>query len=483
LYQLLDGYYLNNGLYDVVAQALYEASIWKEGLKGLRNPAYRVVEFYVAHLWPGTLPEALPIKTDNARIIEPIQQIWRWSNWATRKQLAARQVAKYGDEFIKTVSTGDQVYLQLIEPGYVTEFETDHRDFITYIHVDIPQTRRNDDGKIEAYTHTEVWDKNASLYRRWEHDKGPGAGLGTLGPAKETRELSNFGIDFVPFVQAKFKDIGEDRGAGAFTLALDKIDEANRKATRLAQMIFRYNKPLWALRANAMDPTGRPLPPPRFGGESGSGADGDTIDLGDDRLLRLPGQSELQSLVPELDYQAHLDALKADLEELEEDLPELAYYRLQNKAGDPSGRALRLLLQPATDRVVEARGNVEAALARANAMALTMTSQARLPGFRDIGNYAAGDFEHSFAERDVMPLSELEKAEESKLYIEMGAPLMTVLRRQGWSKADLTQLEQDRQAEQERQKQSLAAAVLNAQRAMDSGEASDGLEGMAPGQD
>lgn len=476
LYKLLDGYYLNNGLYDNLAEALYEASVWKEALKGLRNPAYRVVEFYVAHLWPGTLPEALPIKTDNDRIVEPIQQIWRWSNWTARKQVAARQVAKYGDLFIKAVSTGEQVYLQLIEPGYVTDFETDHRDFVTYIQVDIPQERRNADGEIEGYTHTEVWDKEAGTYRRWEHEEGIGAALTKLGPSQETKSLAEFGIDFVPFVQAKFKDIGEDRGAGAFTLALDKIDEVNRKATRLGQILFRYNKPLMALRANAMDPTGRPLPPPRVGGDSGSGIDGDTIELGDDRLLRLPGTSEVQFLVPNINYQALLDALQADLEELEEDLPEIAYYRLQNKTGDPSGRALQLLLAPAIDRVVEARGNVEAALARAQAMALTMAKAARLPGFTDIGDYGAGDFSHSFDRRDVLPLSELEQAEESKTYVEMGVPLKTVLRRQGWSKTDLQEMDQDRDEEQGRQQETLAAAVLKAQRAMDSGAASDGLE-------
>jgi len=476
LYKLLDAYYLNNGLYDFLAQAMYNASVWKEPLKGIRNPAKRVVEFYPAKLWPGALPAALPIVADNERIIEPIQQIWQWSNWGANKQLAARWLAKYGDLFIKVVRSedGEQVYFQLINPMYISDFDTDHRGFITFIRVYIPQERRDADG-VELYTHTEIWDRQAFTYRLWEHEHGIGAALGQIGEPVRVATLGEFGIDFVPFVHAKFMDIGDERGAGAFVLALDKIDEVNRKATRLAQMLFRYNKPLWALRANAMDASGRPLPAPRVGNGSGTGSDGDTIELGDDRLMRLPGQSELQGLVPDVNYQAHLEALRADLDDLEQDLPEIAYFRLR-EVGNVSGRAMQILLSAAIDRAMEVRGNAETALGRANAMALSMASNAGLDGFRNIGNYAAGDFRHSFGLRDVITLSDLELAEEQKIYVEMGAPLKTVLRRGGWSEADLKQMEDDQAEQQAQQQQTLASAILNAQRQMDSGAASNGLE-------
>lgn len=484
LYQLLDAYYQNNGLYDFLALAMHTAAIWKEALKPLRNPAQRVVEFYPMHLWPGTLPDALPIVSDNQRIVEPIQRVWKWSNWGTNKQLAARQLARLGDLFIKVTQTEDltQVYFQLIEPKYVTAFEVDHRGFVTYIRVDIPRTRRSGDG-LKHFTYTEVWDKQTALFRAWEHDKGAEDDIDQLGQPLIRRALAAgpgpdfVGVDFVPFVHAKFKDIGEERGVGAFTLALDKIDEANRKATRLAQMIFRYNKALWALSANAMDISGRPLPAPRIGGASGDPGDGDTITLGDDRLIRLPGTSKLESLVPQIDYQAHLDSLKADLEELEQDLPELTYYRLR-ETGNLSGRALQLLLAPAIKKAEEARGNAETALARADEMALTIGVNAGI--FKGIGSFEAGEFSHSFQKRDVMPVSDADLADEAKVYVDMGVPLKTALRRQGWSEADLKQLEADQAEQSEKEKETLAAAVLRAQRAMDSGAASTGLETGTP---
>ena len=60
-YNYLRAYYLSNGLYDVLRESFREIGYTPEALRPLRNPAYRVVEFYAAKLWPGALPDALPI--------------------------------------------------------------------------------------------------------------------------------------------------------------------------------------------------------------------------------------------------------------------------------------------------------------------------------------------------------------------------------------------------------------------------------------
>lgn len=469
MYQVLDAYYNKNDLYSLLSEARYLNSRWTEPLKSLRNPAKRAVEFHVSHLWPGQLPDALPIAADNKRILEPIELIWRWSNWGTEKQTVARQFSKYGTMFIKVVQDEQSVYFQDIHPGYVVDFDTDHRGIVTYIRVDIPQTRRENDNTV-PYTHTEIWDKDQGTYRVWQHKRGVGAGISELGLPVDSRYISDFGIDFVPFVMAKFFDVGEPRGAGVFTLEIDQIDELNRKATRYAQMIFRYNKTLWALRANMADASGRPLPAPRVSGDS----DG-TIELGDDRLMKLPGFSELQSLVPNINYTAHLDALNADIDEVKRDLPELLYYEVGD-SGNISYPTILRMLAPAIDRVYEARGNAETALKRAQQMALTMGANARLTEFKNIGSYDAGDFEHSFEQRDVIRPSEFERAEIGKIYVEMGVPVKTVLRRSGWSEADLKEMDADKAEQDAAQQRTLASAVLDAQRRMDGGQQSNGLE-------
>src|SRR5690606_36006974 len=106
-----------------------------------------------------------PIVASRQEIIPAIQQVWRWSNWAAQKQTAVRSTATCGDLFLKVVRTPTlgvppdrrRVYLERVEPEYVTEFATDVRRFISYIRIDIPQVRTESEGG-GSYTHTEIWD-------------------------------------------------------------------------------------------------------------------------------------------------------------------------------------------------------------------------------------------------------------------------------------------------------------------------------------
>jgi len=462
IYNLLMAYYLNNGLYDVLRAAMVAVGTEDEALKPLRNPAARVVEFYVSKMWPGTLPDALPIQADNERVIEAVHQVWDWSNWGAQKQVWARWQATFGDVFVKVATRAERVFMQLINPGYVVDFDTDERGFLTYIRVDVPQVERKDD-RIEAVTYTEVWDKTVDSFRTWRHDRGHGAALAQLGQVATEQPITEFGFDFLPWVHVKHRDVGEDRGVGAFTLAIDKIDEANRLATRLHRMLFRHNRNLWVAEANAMDAAGRPLPAPRIGSD-----DDNTLEIGDDTVVRLPGNSKLSSLVPQINYDAALAILEAHVQELERDLPELAYYRLRDK-GDLSGRAILYLLSDAIDRVIEARGNAETGLVRAQEMALTVGQAAGLPGFGkgEIGTYAAGDFAHSFVERPVLAMAEADRAEVYGKYRQAGADSVTAMRRAGFSAAEIEQALEEMRAEEARAQSSLAQALLEQQRRFD----------------
>lgn len=454
-YQMLRAYYLNNGVYEVVDALLAGLGTKRQEMRPLRNPAFRVVEFYAAKLWPGPLPAALPIVADNEAIIEPIQQVWTWSNWGAEKQAAARWFACYGDMFLKVATKSDdagtpvRVFLQNLEPQYVTEFDADERGFLTYVRIDIPRQRRSGD-EVKAYVHTEVWTKEE--FRRWEHEQGATTPVAQLGRPVEARPLSDFGIDFVPIVWQPFRNIGDERGSAAITPALDKIDEANRQATRLHQMLFRYNKPLWAASANAMDAQGRPLPPPRLGSEGGD----NTLAIDDDTIVRLPGQATLESLVPNLNYEGALAVLNAQIEEVQRDLPELAYYELRGK--EVSGVAAELLLGDAVDRLLEARGNAEAALVRADQMALTIGQAVGI--FANLGSYAAGVFDHAFAERPVLKLTDAQRADLVAAWVKAGVPLRTALRRVGWSQDEIHAMDEDL-AEEKQLNANYADAVLS----------------------
>lgn len=451
-YEVLRAYYENNGLYDQLQLGLREGGIRSEARKPLRNPAHRAVEFYASKLWPGALPDALPIEAEDEALAPAIQQVWEWSNWGARKQVAARWLAIYGDLFIKVTGRADnsRVFFQLIEPQHVTDMTVDERGFITSCRIDIPiaGTAADDAG---AWS-TEYWDKER--YRLWRHRLTPQDPIGRLGAAVEDRALAEFGIDFVPIVHVKHQDTGGDRGAGCFTHAIDKIDEANRMATRLHQMMFRYNRPLMAVSANATDSQGRPLPAPQFAGPGGT-VTGD-LNVNDDTMLHLPGLSKAEFLVPQLNFGAFLDTIRAHMEELEEDMPELRYYR-ESQSANSSGIALRVRLSGAVDRLLEARGNAEQGLIRADQMALTIGKNNRLPLFTDIaGDYASGGFVHRFTGRPVIPLTETEEAaaqasQASTLVVkrELGISQRQALREMGYDDQRVEEMAAERADERE----------------------------------
>lgn len=470
-YNMLRAYALNNGLYEVLDSILDAVDGEIPKIKPLRNPAARIVNFYAAKLWPGRLPEALPIEAKNEAIIEPIQQVWRWSNWRVNKQVAARWFAMYGDMFLKVSTAADvngqvqRVYLQNLPPQIVTAFDKDERGHVTYARLDIPQTRRDARGKIENYMRTERWTQGT--YTVWEHENDASSEFTSLGAPIVDVPLMAFGIDFVPIVWQPFIDIGDERGVGAYTSALDKIDECNRQATRLHQLLFRHNKATWALTAGGMDAMGRPLPAPRIGDGTG---DAETLELGDNDIIKLPGNAQLAPLVPPIDFASALAVLNAQLEELEQDLPELAYYKLRGM-GEISGRAARTLLGDAEDRLSEARDNAEAALVRAHMMALTI---GQVNGLFDdgIGNYDAGDFEHTFMPRPLLVNKDsAEDAATVGAWVQAGVPLRTALRQVGWDDEAMAEMEREQQAQQEQQSSYADAVMQRMSTQFDRGEA------------
>lgn len=481
MYNLLWKYYLSNGVYDDLRAAGYNLS--NQQLKEIYNPCTRAVEFFVDTIWPGVLPGAIPLVEVEDNVRSAIEQVWDWSNWQTKKQVAVRWGAITGNVFLRVArplpkaegaEAPKRVYIQLIRPEYVTEKETDERDYITYCRLDIPQERR-EGRNVVHFTHTEEW--TPERLRIWYHDRISNE-IEQLGEPDYEVELKAWGLDFIPIVHAQHIDIGEDEGIGAYTIPLSKINELNRVATRLHQILYRHNDVTWALQSNMMDSSGRPIPAPRIRSSAtpGSSSEMESVELGGEKMIRLPGQASLSPLIPSLNYSSHLDTVLAQLEEIERDLPQLMYYRLKDLP-EMSGKALRLLLTPAVAKAGEARGNLEAALIRAHKMALTIGNE--IGAFSGIGSYEAGDFDHEIAERPMIAYSRLEVAELAAAEVGAGIPLITSLRDSGWDEDKLAQLEEDKEAETSTKNAGLATALMAAQDSF-GGSGSTGMENPTP---
>lgn len=458
-YAIQRAYYANNGLYEDLARHLYrfDSDAIHRAIRGLRNPAFRVVEFYPSLLWPGRLPEALPIIPDetNSAIIEPIHTIWKWSNWSRKKDVFARYLPMLGDTFIEVARNDerDRVFLHLIEPEHVTDFEVDERGYITWLRIDVQiQIGR---GRDATYPwETREWDKFTQLYRRWHHEQGPLVEIEDLGTPVEITPFSAMGIDFVPIVYTPFREIGEKRASGAFTLAIDKIDHLNAEATRLSQMLYRHGGPTMAL-VGGRDSDGRELPPPVVINNTSTGR----MERRSDDIISVGGDTKIASLVPNINWDAHLNVIQAGLSDLEDDLPELAWWRVRDfgRSNDVSGRALNYILAPAIKRLLEARGNGEEGMVRAMQMALTVGKNGTPDLFPSVplGTFEQGDFEHRFEEREVVPISDLEKAETDRgrglaaqAWRESGLPMEDILRRNNYAEDEIVEILARMEAEQ-----------------------------------
>lgn len=478
-YDLLRAYYLNNRLYEWLAWAFSQEDFYDPNILPVMNPAYRAVEFHAAHLWPGRLDDCFELVTKTPAVADNIRQMWKWGNWGGRKQVAARWAGLYGDMWIKMVQSDDlsQVFQQLIEPQFVTDFQEDDagRRFLRWIRMDTPRLR---DPRLprwqdnNRYWVTEVWDKDNNVMLRWDNNTyGPDKPLNELGPPDveiammlpsrqdqtiilpdgRSVERLQFGFDFIPIVHAPFIDIGMKRGVGCFSLSLAKIDKLNEIATNLLGTMF--PNIVWALTKNSTDKTGRPTPALRIDNRQIRSSP-DAIQLltlpNGEQVWSIPGDGDLKPLIPDTPLLAQKELLVEYQHELERDMPELAYARLTQQELELSGKAIRLLLSGAIDRELEARGNLHPALIRSHEMGLTMGS---LPGgpFKNIGTYESGAFEHSFVDKPVLAPSPEERLEEEQQRVDIatgkklaGWDRLTIFMEFGYTEAEAKQI-MDRQ--------------------------------------
>jgi hypothetical protein len=400
-YEIAELRYAQNGMYDKKALGAYYQVSWIEALKPLRDVGYRSVEFFANKVMQGPIQ----VVTDNDALKEAINQILRWSNFDEKKQLYLRQDAKLGDLFWKVNNVNGKIFIDNIYPGYVVDFEEDSRGYLTKIRIEVPKT--TEDGQLT--NQVEYWQKGETpqecYYSVWETDQTYPVGLEELGTPIDFGPIAAFGIDFLNFVHVKFIDVGEDRGYGCFTHAQDKMDEANRQATRLAQMVFKRAGGVWTLSSSNVDKDNRPMAPAKMLDANGNQTN--ILDVSEDALITLPAGHTLTPTIPTIAWGELRNIANDMVSELKEDMPELRYYDSVEGA-NLSGKALGVILAPALDRAREASNNFATGLSRVLKMALTMGQYARL--LQVSGTYDNGDFDHTIVIPEVFSQDAGDKA-------------------------------------------------------------------------
>lgn len=404
-------YYTNN-LYNQLSSHKGRSGLYRH-IRPIYNPVTRLVDFYVAKVYGGELDiasgegGAVPVVTENPALLEAVTQLWQWSNWQAKKQLFTRWGACLGDVALKVVDDvqRQKVYLQVLHPRMLKDCQFDWRGNVTAATIEYedyePSPERS--GVYVEYTYTEVIDKRQfSTFKNGEPYDYFGSGATWPNP-----------YGFVPLVLAVHKDCGLDWGMSCFHADDMKIDELNDQASILNDRMRKANSPQWLV----------------SGVRGKSEIDTSTSDATDDQarrqtlnVLYAPEGTEAHPLVSDIGMAQSLDNLRELLFELERDYPELALHRMREQGGAWSGRAISLVYQDASDRVVEARGNYDGALVRAQQMALSIGGMRRYEHFESFGleSYERGDEEHRIGSRSV--LASGVDAQQIDLAVKVGVP-------------------------------------------------------------
>ncbi len=417
---LLDIYYNNNALYEQDAVSAYWYDEWLEPIKPYRNPVHRSVEFFATKLCQGT--PKIVVNNSNIQVEESIRKFLKWSNFDGTKRVLLRKDALHGNVFTKVSSNGMTVSQEYIDIQTVTSFSQDKDGTITEIRIDVPQADRK--------TYTEYWTlDNGGYVSTWLHMGTNDTKLESLGTPDASHFLTDFGIAFIPIVLTKFTDTGDQWGKSCVEHAIVKIDEVNRKHTRMSELLFQYNKPIYGVTNNSRDTTGRPLPIKKIT------AGNVNANKSDDNLFIYVEGADIKSLIPDLKWAEVLSIVKSDEEELEKDLPELRYYSV--KDNQLSGVALQTLLAGALDRAKEAQENFNTSQERLNEMALTIGRFYNIFPV-SIGSYEHGDFNHNISFDEIIPLSsQAEKATTLASLGNVDMPLNDKMRLAGYGEDEM----------------------------------------------
>ncbi len=413
-------------------------------VRNVYNPTNRLGVFWQTHLLGGPLdlnagdgksvPSAIPIVTEDDGLRQAIGQVWRWSNWATRKDVMSLWGTTLGDVGLRVIDDPDRkkCYLQIVHPGTVKELSLDDAYNVKgYV---IEETRDDPLGKKESVTYTEIAERDGDdVVYTTQRDGADYAWMGDTATWSEP-------YGFVPLVMVKHFDVGLAWGWAeiypVFSLAREVDDQASklndyvRKKVDAPMLFSGVDKPKATTRtAHSAQTDDRPEP-------------------GREEVPTLYGPlgATVTPIVADLniaDVGTNIDRLLA---EIERDLPEL---RVDELGEDVSGRARREARRDKEAKVRMRRPAYDDGMRRALQMALSIGGLRGYEGFAGIGidSFKAGDLDFVIGDRPVFQPDPVDESEIDtafwtavKTAEDAGMPLDLYLERKGWDAQSVTRI-------------------------------------------
>lgn len=399
-YFLYDGYYHNTvfntigngGQRDFINQSLGNAAAADVG--GLYNPVARCVDLY-QHVFGGDFGGSITAKTDNDALLDPLSRIWRWSNINVNKQVLQQLAPTHGNAGIRIVARNAadladrRVYLKFEHPSVIRDVEQDDRGNLTSVLLQYDRTEGLDDAQ-KVTTIRELQTKDRFTF--WTV---------TAGSVLEPMASYQNDLGVVPYVLLAHAPSGDIWGRNAFYRAMDPINRLNTLVTHIQVQIHRHVRAKLAVAAAGDAPTSFDL---------------DDLSIAYFNTRNSPTPPSFQWLVAPLNLADAIDQSQKLLEQIEDELPELKATAGKFLANQ-SGETVAQLRKPAEDRLSLARTNYEDALLRAQQIALSLGILYDLwdlgtgTGTKDAADraYRAGNEDHVFNDRELLPLTALER--------------------------------------------------------------------------
>lgn len=246
-FNLLWSYYANTTFDDLSSWAKYREKFQLyRNIRSIYNPTRRLVNFYVAQVYPGVLSEDASKLPDGVQIAIPLSadtdeklkmataQFWQWSNWQSGNKLMVRYGGATGSCLVEVVdnTARGKVSASVRWPGLIAEQSLEGGPGLVLDDVGnvkfyaLEYSLLDADG--EAFTYRKEVDAGSFRYYR---DDVPFVPEGLTDSEFENP------YGFVPAVWCKHIDEGDDFGSPAIAGSLAKIDELNGLASHVHDQI------------------------------------------------------------------------------------------------------------------------------------------------------------------------------------------------------------------------------------------------------
>ena len=454
-YAILWSHYENNSYRDINTWAqAYKATF---GLyrytRSIYSPAYRIAEFWKAHLWGGQIdpeagdgtitPSALPIITDNEALRDAIAQVFLWSNWQVKKNVFTLKSTVLGDGVLKIVDDTDheRVYLKSVHPGTIKSVETDETGNIKAYYIE--ETRKDMKNIRKTVTYGERATRNGDMviYETFLNGKPYAWPDNVMDDGENASPVSQWEepYGFIPMVILQHNDVGLEWGWSELQPVQSKVREADDLASKLSDQIRKAVEAPMLLAG-----VSKPIAAPRMTAEARTT---DNPEPGREEMPFLygPTGATAHPLYSDLNIQQSAAYIQDILKGIENDYPELRVDP-RNITGELSGRALRELRRDAEDKVTERRPLYDDSLVRGLQMSISiagMRGYQQFTGF-NLDSFEKGDLKFKIGKRPVFTKDVLEDLENESMFWDVaakarnaGMSIPLYLEKHGWEQDDI----------------------------------------------